>query len=810
MHARFEDLNHSLRQLGKSPGLAVVAGVALALGISGSTAIFSVVNGVLLRPLPYPEPEQLMTLYERTPEFSRADVSYPNFQDWRRYNQSFSDMAALRGGDFVLTGMGESERLLGEWTSASLFSVLDVRPQLGVSFPPGSDVPGAAPVVLLSYALWQRRFGSDPKLVGKALTLNGKSYTVLGILPADFGFRPRADLYVPIGHWDNAVLNNREIRSGLRVVGRLKPGVSPAAAQAEMDAIARRLATEFPKADGGRGITVVPMRDDITGNVRPTLLLLFGAVGFVLLIACANVANLLLARSTARRREFAIRTALGASRWRVVRQLLTESVLLALTAGGAGLLLAVWGTHLVLAALPASLPRRQEVGLDLNVLLFTLLVSIVTGILFGLAPAFQGSRVNPQEALKEGARGAAGGRHRAERVFVALQVGLALVLLEGAGLMMQSIWRLWRVDPGFDPHNILTMQIALSPDVVGDPPEVRIAYRGLLERVRATPGVQAAAITQLLPLSESDSEVALWPGRGPEPPPEQVLQSLCYFVTPDYPRVMSLPLLRGRFFDDRDNTSRPHAVVIDSVLAHDLLPGEEPLGRQITMEFLGQAQIIGVVGHVKHWGLDTDDTAKVRNELYFPFWQVSDEWIRLAGAGLTLALRTAPDPRSLTSAVRHQVGGTVQDQPAYNVQTMDEMIARSVAERRFALLLLSIFASTALILAAVGVYGVMSYSVTRRTQELGVRMALGATSSNVLKLVVKEGMTVALVGMAMGGAAAAGLARLMSSLLYGVHPADPLTLTTIAVALAAVCWLATYFPARRATRVDPLVALRCE
>ncbi len=810
MRTRLEDLNHSLRQLGRSPGLAVVAGVALALGISGNTAIFSVVNGVLLRPLPYPKPEQLMSLYERTPEFSRADVSYPNFLDWRRDNQSFSDMAAVRGGDFVLSGAGEPERLLGEWASASLLSVLEVRPLLGVSFPPGADVPGAPPVVLLSYGFWQRRFGSDRKVIGKPLTLNGTDYTVIGILPADFTFRPRVDLYVPIGHWDAAILNDREIRSGLRVVGRLKPGVSPAAAQAEMDALGRRLASEFPKADSDRGITVVPLRDDITGNVRPTLLLLFGAVGFVLLIACANVANLLLARSTARRREFAIRTALGATRWRVVRQLLTESVLLAVVAGGVGLLLAVWGTHLVLAAMPASLPRRQEVGLDFNVLLFTLLVSIVTGILFGLAPAFQGSHVNPQETLKEGAKGAGGGRHRAERVFVALQVGLALVLLEGAGLMMQSIWRLWRVDPGFDPHNVLTMQIALSPDVVGDAPKVRTSYQGLLERVRATPGVEAAAITQLLPLSESDSEVALWPGRGPEPPPEQVLQSLCYFVTPDYPRVLGLPLLRGRFFGDHDNTSAPRVVVIDDVLAHDLFPGEQPLGRQITMEFLGQAEIVGVVGHVKHWGLDTDDTARVRNELYFPFWQVSDAWIRLAGAGLTLAVRTAADPRGLIPAVRHQVGGTVQDQPAYNVQTMDEMIARSVAERRFALLLLSIFASTALILAAVGVYGVMSYSVTRRTQELGVRMALGATSSNVLNLVVKEGMTVALVGMAAGVAAALGLARLMSSLLYGVRPADPFTLATVALALAAVSWLATYFPARRATRVDPVVALRCE
>jgi predicted permease len=810
MYTRFEDLNYSLRLLGRSPGFAVVAGVALALGIGANTAIFSVVNGVLLRPLPYPEPAQLMMLYERTPEFSRADVSYPNFQDWRRDGQSFSDMAALRGGDFVLTGSGEPERLVGEWASANLFALLGVHPLLGHNFQAAEDLAGAQPVVLLSYGLWQRRFGGDRKLLGKALTLNGKSYTVIGILSADFGFRPRADLYVPIAQWDAGVLNSREIRSGLRVVGRLKPGVTPASAQAEMDAIARRLARDYPKVDGDRGITVVPMRDDITANVRPTLFLLLGAVGFVLLIACANVANLLLARSTARQREFAIRAALGAGRWRVVRQLLTESVLLAVAAGAAGLLLAVWGTHLVLAAMPASLPRRQEVGLDGNVLVFTLAVSLITGVLFGLAPAFQGSQADPQEALKEGARGAGGGRHRAERVFVALEIGLALILLEGAGLMMQSIWRLWQVDPGFDPHNVLTMQVALSPGVVDDPSKVRTSYHELLDRVRAIPGVRAAAITQLLPLSESDSEVRFWRGRAPEPPSEQVSQSLCYIVTTDYLRVMNLPLLRGRFFTDRDVTVSPHVVVIDSVLAHDLFSGEEPVGQQITMEFLGSAEIVGVVGHVKHWGLDADDAATVRYELYFPFRQVSDAWMRLAGAGLTLALQTSSDPQSLASAVRREVGGAGQDQPAYNLRTMDEVIARSLAERRFTLLLLGIFASTALMLASIGIYGVMSYSVTRRTQEVGVRMALGATRGDVLALVVREGMMLALVGMAAGVGAAVGLARLMSGLLYGVRPADPVTLAAVSVVLALVAFLSTYFPAQRATRVDPVTALRCE
>jgi len=470
-----QDLRYGLRMLAKNPGFTAVAVLTLALGIGANTAIFSVVNGVLLRPLPYADPGRLMTVYETSREFGQMSVAYPNFLDWRRENHAFTDIAAYRGDDFNFTGSGQPEHLRGEFVSASLLPVLGVNPLLGRNFMPQEDREGASGVVMLTYGLWKRRFGADPNILGKTMTLNARSYKVIGVLPSDFGFRRRAELYVPIAQYLSIELNDRENHPGLNVVGRLKPDVTMAAAQAEMTSIGRALAQQYPKTNGGHGVAVVEMKDDMVGHIRPTLLLLLGAVGCVLLIACANVANLLLARSTARSREFAIRVALGADRPRVVRQPLTESVLLALGASVFGLMLADWGTRLVLAAVPNSLPRSQEIGLDPHVLLFTLALSVLTGVLFGLAPAFHSSSVNPQESLKEGARGSGGGRHRAEGVFVALEVGLAVVLLAGAGLMIQSIWRLWRVDPGFNTRHLLTTQVALSPTVMASPAAIRLA-----------------------------------------------------------------------------------------------------------------------------------------------------------------------------------------------------------------------------------------------------------------------------------------------------------------------------------------------
>ena len=805
-----QDLRYGLRMLAKNPGFTAVAVLTLALGIGANTAIFSVVNGVLLRPLPYADPGRLMTVYETSREFGQMSVAYPNFLDWRRENHAFTDIAAYRGDDFNFTGSGQPEHLRGEFVSASLLPVLGVNPLLGRNFMPQEDREGASGVVMLTYGLWKRRFGADPNILGKTMTLNARSYKVIGVLPSDFGFRRRAELYVPIAQYLSIELNDRENHPGLNVVGRLKPDVTMAAAQAEMTSIGRALAQQYPKTNGGHGVAVVEMKDDMVGHIRPTLLLLLGAVGCVLLIACANVANLLLARSTARSREFAIRVALGADRPRVVRQPLTESVLLALGASVFGLMLADWGTRLVLAAVPNSLPRSQEIGLDPHVLLFTLALSVLTGVLFGLAPAFHSSNVNPQESLKEGARGSGGGRHRAEGVFVALEVGLAVVLLAGAGLMIQSIWRLWRVDPGFNTRHLLTTQVALSPTVMASPAAIRLAYQQLLDRVASIPGVQSASIASLIPLSDSDSEMSFWLGRELQPPQDQMSSALFYIGTSDYLRVMGIPLREGRFFTAQDTLASTPVVVIDDVMAKHLFPGQDAVGKQFNLIVVGPVQIVGVVGHVKHWGLDSDDTAKIRDEIYFPFLQIPDKFMSETVAGLTLALRTAPDPLSVLSAVRAQVAGPTEDQPISRVQTMEQIISGSLAERRFTMLLLIIFASTALVLAAVGIYGVMSYAVSRRTHELGVRLALGASRREILRLVVGEGMVLAAIGTAVGLTAALGLTRLMGSLLYGVRPADPATLAAVSLLLAGIALLACYIPAWRATKVDPLVALRYE
>jgi predicted permease len=805
-----QDLRYGFRTLCKNPGFTAVAMLALALGIGANTAMFSVVNGVLLRPLSYPDPDRLLIIFETSPEFSRSSVAYPNYLDWRRERRAFTDMGAYRSDDFNFTGAGQPEHVSGEYVSASLFPVLGATPFLGRSFLPEEDRQGAACAVVLSYGFWEERFGGDANILGKTLTLNAVRCAVTGILPADFRLGENARVYVPIEQWNAAGLRMRENHPGLRVIGRLKPGATIEAAQAEIASIASGLARQYPKTNAGHGAKLVRMKDDMVGYIRPTLMLLAGAVGFVLIIACANVANLLLARSTARKREFAIRAALGADRKRVVRQLLTESVLLSLGGAMIGLVLARWGTRLVLAAAPGSLPRSAEIGIDPYVLLFTLVVSMVTGVLFGLAPALHGANANPQECLKEGARGAGGGRHRAEGVFVAVEIGLAVILLAGAGLMIESLWRLWQVDPGFNTRNILTTQVALSPTVMASPPAIRLAYRQLLQRVAAVPGVQSAAITSVVPLGESDSEIQFWPGTGPQPPQDRMTSAMFYIVTPDYPSVLQIPLRRGRFLTDRDTLASPPVVAIDDVMARHIFPGQDPIGRQISLMVVGPVQIVGVVGHVKHWGLDSDDAAKIRDQIYFPVLQVPDMFLSEAVAGLTLMLRTGPEPLSLVSAVRAQVAGPTQDQPIYAVRTMEQIISGSLAERRFTMLLLIIFAATALLLAAVGIYGVMSYAVTRRSHEIGIRAALGASRREIVGLVVRQGMRLAAIGMAAGLVAALALTRFMADLLYGVRPADPATLAAVTLLLGGIALLACYIPARRAAAVDAVVALRCE
>jgi predicted permease len=805
-----QDLRYGIRTLRKNPGFSAVAILALAIGIGANTAIFSVVNGVLLQPLAYPDSGRLVNIYEKSGDFSHGSVAYPNYLDWRRENHSFSDMGAGRRDDFNLTGSGQPEQVSGSYVTASLFPTLGVTPLLGRYFRPEEDRQGTGCTVMLSYSFWRGRFGAERDILGKTLTLNAMNCSVIGVLPASFRLSETAQVYLPIEQWTGVELRTRESHPGIGVIGRLRPGVSIRSASGEMEAIAKGLAKQYPATNALNSAAVVPMKDDMMGNIRPTLLLLVGAVGFVLIIACANVANLLLARATARKREFAIRAALGAERWRVVRQLLTESVLLSLGGAAIGLLLARWGTTLLVAAAPASLPRSGEVGIDMYVLLFTLAVSLVTGILFGLAPAMHSAKPNPQESLKEGTRGAGGGRHRTEGFFVALETCLAVILLAGAALMTQSVWRLLQVNPGFTVSNILTMQLALSPKVMASPVGIRTAFQQLVQRVESLPGVQAAALTSMLPLAEGDSENDFWIGNGPQPAPERITTAMFYVVSPDYPAVMQIPLLRGRFLTERDNLSSTPVALIDDVMARQIFPGVDPIGRQISLTALGTVQVVGVVGHVKQWGLDSDDTNKIRNQVYFPLLQVPDKFMSSGVAGLTLTLRSKGEPLSLVPSVRTAVAGPTDDQPVYAVRAMKDVISGSLAERRFMMLVLIAFASVALLLAAVGIYGVMSYAVTRRTNELGVRSALGASHWQIMTLVMRRGMGLASAGLIIGLAASVMLTRLMGSLLYGVGAGDPLTLVVVTVVLGVVAMLACLVPARRATAVDPVIALRCE
>ena len=806
MRTFWEDLRYSLRLFRKNPGFTLITGAALAVGIGANTAIFSVVNGVLLRPLPYPDPNRLVVANES----NGSSLAYPNFLDWRRENHCFTDIAASQRADFILTGAGQPERLSGLRVSASFLPVLGVNPLLGRNFLSEEDRLGAGGVAILSHGLWQRRFGASPDVLGKSLSLSAHNYTVIGILPPDLRYRDPGEVYVPLGQWDAVELRERQAHMGLRGIARLKPGVTLAAADAEMNAIARQLAQEYPDSNTGHGVKLISMQKEIVSGGRNTLFLLLGAVGFVLIIACANVANLLLAQSTGRRREFAIRVALGATRKRVISQLLTESILLAGGAGALGLLLAHWGTRLVLLAFPDMVPRTQAVTIDPYVLLFTLAVSVLTGVLFAIVPAFHSSSVHPQESLKEGERGSGGGRHHAEGVFVALEVSLAVVLLAGAGLMIQSLWRLWRVELGFDMGHVLTARVGVSPTVMADGASIRLAYQQMIDRVESTPGVEAAAVTTLVPLSGANNVLGFWLGHQPQPPEDQMHYALSFITTPDYLRAMRIPLRAGRFFTAHDTTATPLVIVIDEVMARHAFPGENPLGKEINLMWIGRVQILGVAAHVKHWGLDGDAANRTSDQIYFPFLQIPVKLMPQVVGVTNLVTRTATAPLSAIPAVRAQVAGFTNDQPMYDIKSMEQMISESLAERRFALFLLITFATTALLLASVGIYGVMSYSVSRRTHELGVRMALGASRGDVLRLVLREGMALAGSGMALGVIAALGLTRLLASLLYAVGPTDALTLMAVSLALGGVALVAIYIPARRATRVVLVNALRCE
>jgi len=804
----FQDVRFGLRMLRKSPGFAAVAVLTLALGIGANTAIFSVVEGVVLAPLPYRQPDRLTVVLQRnlTQNYD-ADLSYLDFLDWQKNNHSVQEMAAYQQLGFDLTSPGSPEHLDAAAVSANFFHVLGVNLALGRQFLPAEDVQGGARVAIITDALWAEKFSRSPNVLGQTLTLDGANYSVVGILQPGFSFAYKSDVYVPAGQGDISLLNDRSIH-GTACIARLKDGVTLEEAHADLNRVQGNLNQLYPTIDRGLATTVLPLKQFLVGNIGSTLILLLGAVGIVLLIACANVANLLLARSAARSREFAIRLALGAGRGRVIRQMLTESLFLSLVGGAAGLLAANWGLSAILAVLGGELPRQSNITVSTSVLLFALGVSMLVGILFGIAPALKNSSVDPQRSLTE--RGGSGTRaqHRVQSTLVISQVALALVLLTSAGLLFRTIRRLWQVNPGLNPQNVVTFQIGLSPSIINSAPGIRNAFQQTIARIQQIPGVQSADLTSVIPLSQADNTGPFW--IGPQPASlAQAPRAIYYEVGPAYLQTMGIPLLRGRFFTPQDAITSEPVVVVDDALARRYFPNGDAVGQRLTIAHWATARIVGVVGHVKQWGLGNSHRLS-QSQIYISFYQLSDMWVPLFRGSMAVVVRTTSDAGALMPAIRATVYGSNDNEPVYNVQMMRDVVAETMAPQRLPMMLLGAFAALALLLASIGIYGVISYSVTQRTREIGIRIALGAESRKIFGMVIAQGLRLAIAGLAVGAVAAAILTRVLSNfshLLYGVRTNDPLTFVTVSIVLTGVAVLACYIPARRATRVDPMTAL---
>jgi predicted permease len=806
MESIVKDLKFAFRSLFKRPGFVAVAVITLALGIGGSTSIFTVVDAALLRGLPYKSPDRLYHLWEKTPkeEFSKREMSYPDYQDYQQ-NNVLEGLAAYTGGRVVLSGDGEPEFVGGPRVSANFFQVLGVDAIVGRTFQPGEDQPNGPKVTVLNYGLWQKRFGGDRNVIGRALTINGESYTVIGVLPESFQFALRPnDLWVPYQPTENQ--RTRRFMHGTNLIGRLKPGVDATQAQAELNVIAGRIEKEYNDSHAGTTMRLVPLQEEIVGNVKPILLVLLAAVGFVLLIACANVASLLLTRSLARQKEVAIRAALGASRWRVIRQLLTESIVLSLLGGAAGLLIAYWGVPALVSALPQSqliaMPFLKTLSINGGILAFSFALSLLTGLVFGLAPALQSSRLDLNEVLKEGGRTmAAGASQRLRSAMVVTEIALAVVLLVGAGLMMKSLLRLLQTNVGFKTDHLLTVMFVL-PSKYSEDNQFINASQQLQERVRALPGVSSTGTVDILPVNAGNTTRFFVDG-DPVPEPGKEIEANMRIVSDDYFRTLGVPLLGGRTFDDRDAPGKQGVVIIGKTIADRLFAGRDPVGRKLRYSAI-QADgdlIVGVVGDVKITGLDQ----AVKPVLYYPFRQSASPF-------MSLVVRTDGDPTALSNSIRNEIRSLEPDTAILAINSMDQMIAQTPASfmRRFPALLISIFAIVALLLASIGIYGVVSYSVSQQTHHIGVRMALGARPADILRMVLKQGLLLAVLGVGIGIGSAFGLMRLLRTLLFEVSANDATTFGLVAGALFCVALLACYLPARRATKIDPLVALHYE
>ncbi len=808
METFLQDVRYGLRMLLKSPGFAAVAIIALALGIGANSAIFSVVNAVLIRPLPFHQPDKLAWVSEHMPKGDFNAVPAPDLLEWQDQSHVFEDVAGYSTDNWNMTGgAGEPERIPGALVGANMFSMLGVQPVSGRAFTKEEDLPGGEPVVILMSSLWQKRFASNPDVIGKTLTLNDKIYTVIGVMPANFRLPEAAEVLIPLA------LDAHEQRTSDRVllvsvIARLKPGITYEQATVELQDIVGRLDEQHqPARPAGMIVEISSLHEHIVGNVRPALLVLLGAVGFVLLIACANVANLLLARAAARQKEIAIRAALGASRFRLIRQLLTESVLLALAGGCLGILLALWGVELLMASLPQDLADIAKgvgrVSVDGGVFGFTLVVSFITGILFGLAPALVASKPSLNDTLKEGGKNskATFSLGSLRGALVVAELALALVLLVGAGLMMKSFLKLQSINPGFRPERVLTMQLNLSMPRYAERRKQADFFKQVLERVEALPGVESASVTSGIPLTGSAMMMMFMSVEGrPDPVPGQEPPVIGNAVSNDYFNTMRIPLLKGRFFNDQDTESSAKVVIVNESFARRYWPDEESIGKRVmTNSRSGERVIVGVVGDVHGFGLGEE----VKAEVFMPYLQSPTR-------GLSIAVRTEADPLGMVAAVRSQVQAVDSAQPVANVMTMNQHLAQSVSEPRFNMLLLGVFAALALALAAVGIYGVMSYTVAQRTHEIGIRMALGAQQNDVVRLIVRQAMVLTVSGVVIGIGAAFALTRVMESLLFGVSATDPATFALISLILMGVALGACFVPARRASKVDPLVALRYE